>query len=58
MRYALITDGTIVNVIIADADFASLIESEYDHVLPCDHAGPGWSYDGSEFHPPEEEVTE
>lgn len=48
MRYALITNGIVANVIEADAEFAT----EHDLVLLTDGAGIGWSYSNGTFSPP------
>lgn len=47
MRYAVINNGDVVNVIEADDGF---VLDGYT-LVPSDIAGPGWTYDG-EFHPP------
>jgi len=51
MRYALIQDDTVVNVIEAEAWFADTLEG-YDDVIASDEAGIGWTWDGDEFAPP------
>jgi len=49
MRYALIKNGFVQNVIVADPSFAATIEG-YSHVEALDEpgeqkvAGPGWAY--------------
>lgn len=49
MRYALIKNGFVENVIVADPSFAATIEG-YSHVEALDEpgeqkvAGPGWAY--------------
>lgn len=65
-RYALIKNGTVQNVIVADADFISTIASEYDHIELLDTseeqkvAGPGWIYvsETGEFVAPEQPSNE
>lgn len=52
MRYALIRDGLVVNVIDASPEFAASIAGEWDAVTPTLTAGPGWSYVGGEFTAP------
>jgi len=55
-NYALIKDGLVVNVIVADEGFLPLIASDYDAIIqvslepgsPC----IGWSYNGRKFAPP------
>lgn len=48
-RYAQLSGNVVVNV----------IESEFDpdgingNWIACGNAGPGWTYDGALFHPPE-----
>jgi len=54
--YALIKNGVVVNVIVADANFIALIQSQYDSCVvitnnPGD-PGIGWTYDGTNFAPP------
>ncbi|PPD10321.1 MAG: hypothetical protein CTY36_00040 [Methylocystis sp.] len=51
MRLALVRNGVVENVILADADYAP-----EDGVLavPAGVCGPGWVYDGETFHPPQE----
>lgn len=48
MRYALITNGVVTNVIEADAEFAE----EHNLVPLTDGAGIGWSYSDGTFSPP------
>lgn len=48
MRFAVIQAGSVINVIEADADFTL----EGFDLVASDIAGPGWSYDGVDFHPP------
>lgn len=48
MRYAIIENGQVANVTLADADFAA----ERGWIAAPDSVGPGWSYDGQEFAPP------
>jgi hypothetical protein len=45
--YALIEDGVVVNTIIADSWHTGIDVTDYE-VIP----GPGWTYDGAEFHRP------
>ena len=58
MKYALIKNNTVVNVIIADSGFIQTIQQEYDHIEALDTeleqslgVGVGWGWDGS-FTPP------
>ena len=47
-RYALIENGAVANVILADPEFAATVGA-----IPCaDAAGPGWLYDGTTFSEP------
>lgn len=48
MRYAIIENGVVVNVVIAEADYAA--EQGW---IECPTAGPGWKYDGSTFTEPD-----
>ena len=46
-RYAIVEDNTIVNVIVADADF---IAAHYPDAIGCDDAvGVGDKYEDGEF---------
>lgn len=56
MDYALIKDGKVENVIVADAGFISLIADQWDHIEPLDTTqeqglgvGIGWGWDGLQF---------
>jgi hypothetical protein len=49
-NYAQIVNGKVVNVIVADADFVA--QSNLDYVL-CTRGGIGWSFDGTNFIPPQ-----
>jgi len=51
MRYALIQDGTVVNVIETEEDFANTLDG-FDAVIASDEAGIGWTWDGDELSPP------
>ena len=56
MDYALIKNGTVQNVIVADESFIDLIRSEWDHIAPVkDGAGIGWGWNGDFVAPPEPE---
>lgn len=50
-RYAVIENGIVVNVIVADADYAF-----QNNLVTCDSAGPGWSYVNGEFTAPQQQV--
>jgi len=58
MRYAVIENGTVTNVIVWDGETELNLGGELvnlDGII----AGPGWSYNGTTFiAPPEPEVTE
>ena len=45
MNYALIEDGKVVNVVVADESFAS----EHGLIQIPDNAGIGWSYIDGQF---------
>jgi hypothetical protein len=45
MRFAIIENGVVSNVVLAD----EALESNW---VETDQAGPGWLYDGSTFSPP------
>jgi hypothetical protein len=49
-KYAEILNNVVVNVIVADADFVA--QSKLDYVL-CTRGGIGWSFDGTNFIPPQ-----
>jgi len=48
-RYAIIEDGLVTNVALADAEFAA----EQGWLAAPDDVGPGWSYDGKTFTKPD-----
>lgn len=53
MRYAIIENGLVANVVVADANLAS--ENGW---VDCPVAGPGWTYVNGVFTaPPEAEVV-
>jgi hypothetical protein len=58
MVYALIKNGVVENTIVADANFISLINSQWDNCIRIDELeivpGIGWTHDGSVFTNPEE----
>lgn len=47
MRYAVIENGVVVNVVIADPQVAAV-----KGWIRSDDAGPGWRWDGAKFDPP------
>ena len=52
-RYAIIENGLVTNVVVADAEFAS-----QNGWIDCPVAGPGWTYANGVFTaPPEPEVV-
>jgi hypothetical protein len=53
MRYALIKDGEVVNVILV-GDLSDYAVPSGCTLVQSDVAGPGWSYDGETFSPPPE----
>jgi hypothetical protein len=60
MDYALVKDGLVQNVIVAEPDFIPLIQAEWDHIEALDTlheqgigVSRGWSWDAvSGFAPP------
>lgn len=46
-RYAVVEDGLVINVVVADSELAST-----KGWIQTDTAGPGWTYDGNGFTPP------
>jgi hypothetical protein len=52
-RYAVVEDQKVINVIIADEDFAS------EHgLIECPDGNPGWIYEGTTFSAPLRDITE
>ena len=47
-RYAIIENGLVTNVVLADVEFAA--EQGW---VECPTAGPGWKYDGTTFTEPD-----
>lgn len=47
MKYALIKNNKVKNIIVANENFINSIKSDYDHIEKVDavQAGPGWGYD-------------
>lgn len=45
MKYAVIKDGTVINVVIADPEFAA----NQGWIECSEEAGIGWDYDGASF---------
>jgi len=50
-NYALIKNGIVENIVLADADFINSLPNKNDYVQYT-NAGIGWSYDGVNFIPP------
>lgn len=50
-RYAIIENDLVVNVVIADAEFAAA-----QGWVECPDAGPGWSYAGGVFTAPSSDI--
>lgn len=46
-KFAIVENGVVVNVIVADADFAAEIGA-----IPCSNAGVGWAHVGGVFSAP------
>jgi hypothetical protein len=56
MEFALIRNGIVENVIVAESDFMDHIRGQWDQVVEVnvdEKPGVGWIYDGSVFVPPE-----
>lgn len=60
--YAQIKNGIVENVIVLnDSNLESTFSAGFDHFInlgdtrDVDQPGPGWTYDGDNFSPPEEE---
>lgn len=58
MIYAQILNGTVINVIVlADEDLIDTFSEGFDHFVEIEQVpgspGVGWSYDGTDFSPPE-----
>ena len=51
-NYALIKNGIVQNIIVADADFIASLPNPNEYV-EYTNAGIGWSYDGVNFIPPQ-----
>lgn len=56
MQYAVINNGLVDNVIVAEPDFIATISGEHDRIEPLDTAYEqglgvcaGWSFDGEQF---------
>jgi len=47
-RYAIIENGLVANVVVADAEFAA-----QNGWIACPDAGPSWKYDGTNFTEPD-----
>lgn len=56
MEWALIKDGIVENIIVADEEFINLIRDNYDDCICIDNESPrpnkNWIYDGLNFAPP------
>lgn len=60
MRYALIKNGMVENIIIAEPDFIAAIADDWEHIEPLDtpeeqalNVGIGWTYVAGVFAAPE-----
>ena len=51
MIYALIKDGIVKNVIVAEAAFIDVISNDWDYIVDITDTeyGVGWTYNGEEF---------
>ncbi|MVN86930.1 hypothetical protein GO986_09145 [Deinococcus sp. HMF7620] len=52
MRYALINDGVVDNVVECTEEFADRLRTRYQAVVQTEEAGPGWTWDGETFSEP------
>lgn len=52
-RYAIIENGVVINVVVADAELAA-----QNGWIACLDAGPGWKYDGTNFTEPDPVAVE
>ena len=52
-RYAIIENGLVANVVVADAEFAA-----QNGRIACPDASPGWKYDGTTFTEPDPIIIE
>ena len=43
-RYAIIENGLVANVVVADAEYAA-----QNGWVACENAGPGWTYENGVF---------
>ena len=58
MNYALIKNGKVQNVIVADAAFVATIAHEWDRIVPTSTAQSGWLDDGVNLSaPPQPQPT-
>lgn len=60
MIYAQIKDGVVSNIIVLnDEQYIPLFSQGFDELLRVDqllpYPSPGWTYDGQDFFPPEQE---
>lgn len=55
MKLAQVVGGVVVNVVVVDQEAVPDWCSGWP---PCEHAGPGWSWDGENFTPPVTEEQE
>ena len=45
MLYALINSGQVLNVIVADSEFAESLIGQYENIIPCgSKVGPGYTW--------------
>jgi hypothetical protein len=48
MKYAIIENGVVTNVVVAEADYAA-----QQGWIECNAVNPGWKYDGTTFTEPD-----
>lgn len=50
MEYAVIRNGVVGGVVVAESEAVALLEAEWDEVVPAfGGVGPGWGWDGAQF---------
>lgn len=57
-NFALIRNGIVENIIVADQDFIDNHCQDYDECIEYEdgtYVGPGFTWDGTNFNPPSQE---